>query len=108
MPQFHRLIRGAFKAESADHFVAFDGNPKTTISLAVIGRDTIDFFGQRALDIRLKGVAQVGRAEKSVNSDEQLPDVSSIVPGKRADGYLCVHKLIPTLTSFRVFWESVP
>jgi len=47
------------------------------------------------LDIHLKGVTEVGRAEKSVDSNEQLPDVSGILLGKRADGYLCVHNLIP-------------
>ena len=55
----------------------------------------IDFFRQRTIDIRLKGIAEIGRAEKSVDSNEQLPDVSSIVLGERADGYLCVHNLIP-------------
>jgi hypothetical protein len=94
-PQFHCVIGGAFQTECADHFVARDGNPKRAIPLAVIRRYTIDFFRQRMFDIYLKGVAEMGRAEKSVDSNEQLPDVSGIVLGKRADGYLCVHNLIP-------------
>jgi hypothetical protein len=89
--QFHRVVGGAFEAERADHFVAHDGNPKTAIALAVIRRYTIDFFRQRALNIHLKGVTEVGRAEESVDSNEQLPHVSGIVLGERADGYLCVH-----------------
>ena len=86
---------GAFEAESADHFVALDGNPKTAIPLGIVGRNTIDFFPQRTLNIRLKGVAEVGRAEKPVDSDEQLPDLSGIVLRERADGYLWVQNLIP-------------
>src|SRR5215468_3820620 len=39
-PQFHRLIRGPFEAESADHLVGPDGNPETAITVAVVGRDT--------------------------------------------------------------------
>jgi len=35
------------------------------------------------LDIHLKGVTKVGRAEKSVDSNEQLPDVSGILLVKR-------------------------
>ena len=84
-----------FQAECAEHFVALDGNPKTAIPLPIVGRNTIDFFPQRTFDIRFKGVAEVGRAEKSVDSDEQLPDLSGIVLLERADGYLCVHNLIP-------------
>jgi hypothetical protein len=94
-PQFHRAIRGAFQAECADQFVARDGNPKTAIPLGIVSRDTIDFFTQRTFDIRLESVAQMGQAEKSVDSDEQLPDLSGIVLRERADGYLCVHNLIP-------------
>ena len=41
---------------------------------------SVPFFPQRTFDIRLKGVAEVGRAEKSVDSDEQLPDLT----GRRA------------------------
>jgi hypothetical protein len=48
-----------------------------------------------AYRLRFKGVAEVGRAKKSVDSDEQLPDLSGIVLRERADGYLCVHDLIP-------------
>ena len=47
------------------------------------------------LDIHLKGVTEVGRAEKSVDSNEQLPDLSGMLLGKRAD-YLCVHIFLPT------------
>jgi hypothetical protein len=45
------------------------------------------------LDIHLKGVTEVRRAEKSVDSNEQFPDVSGILLGKRADSYICVHSL---------------
>jgi hypothetical protein len=48
------------------------------------------------LDIHLKGVTEVGRAEKSVDSNEQLPDLSGMLLGKRADDYLCVHIFLPT------------
>jgi hypothetical protein len=37
----------------------------------------------------------VGRAEKSVDSDEQLADLGGIALSKRADGYLFAHNLIP-------------
>jgi hypothetical protein len=40
--------------------VALDGNPKTAVPLAVVSRDTIDFFPQRTFNIRLEGVAEVG------------------------------------------------
>jgi len=46
------------------------------------------------LDMRLKGVAKVGRAEESVDSDEQLPNLSGIVLCERPDNYLYVHNPI--------------
>jgi hypothetical protein len=58
------------------------------------------------LDIRLKGVAEVGRAEKPTDGYEQGSHLSGILLDKRADGYLCFHILF-LLTSFGVLWESV-
>jgi hypothetical protein len=47
------------------------------------------------LDIHLKGVTEVGWAEKPVDSYEQLPDVRGILLGKRPDSHLSVHNSIP-------------
>jgi hypothetical protein len=105
-PQFHCASGGAFEAEYANHFVARDRDPKTAIPLAVIRRYTIDFFRQRVLDIHLKVVTEVGRAEKPVDGDEQGSHLSRILIGKWADDYLCVHNLIPA-DELRVFWESL-
>jgi rhodanese-related sulfurtransferase len=59
------------------------------------------------LDIRLKGVAEVGRAEESIDGDEQGSDLGSIGSscGRRATSSsttLCL------LKSFRVAWECIP
>ena len=96
-----------FQAECAEHFVALDGNPKTAIPLAVVSRNTIDLFPQRTFDIRLKGVAKVGRAEESVDSDEQLPNLSGIVLSERPDKYLYIHNLILVGELPRVLPQSV-
>jgi hypothetical protein len=37
----------------------------------------------------------MGRAERSVDRDEQLPDLGGIALSERADGYLFAHNLIP-------------
>ena len=69
--------------------------PKTAVPLAVVGRDAIDFLNQRTLDIHLKGVAKVERAEKPIHGDEQSSDLCSVALRKRADGYLFLHDLMP-------------
>jgi hypothetical protein len=43
-PQFQRITRDPFKAEETDDLVATDSDPKTAIPLAVVVRDTINFF----------------------------------------------------------------
>src|SRR5271165_6931578 len=62
--QFHRVIRGAFQAEHPDHFLALHGHPKTAVPFAVVSLDTIYFFHQCTLNIRLEGTAEPSRAEQ--------------------------------------------
>jgi hypothetical protein len=58
------------------------------------------------LDVHLKSVPEVGRAEKPIDGYEQGSHLSGILLDKRADGCLCFHILF-LLSSFGVLWESV-
>jgi hypothetical protein len=52
--QLECVSRRAFQTECADHRVCSDGHPKAAIPFAVVGQDTINFFFESAIYIRLK------------------------------------------------------
>jgi hypothetical protein len=83
--QLERVSRGALQTECADHRVGSDGHPKASIPFAVVGRDTINFFFERALYIRLECAAEIGGAQESVDRNEEVPDLGGILIGKRSD-----------------------
>jgi Major Facilitator Superfamily len=90
--QLERVSRGAFQTECADHRVASDGHPEAAIPFAVVGRDTINFFLESAIYVRLECVVEIGWAQKPVDRNEEfsVPFLTSATD--RMDGrwlYLC-------------------